>query len=180
MKGWYGLSWLTDQLYSPYIVVLIVIFSFFTPFIVSKQMATKTMIPSAIILYTVNMLCFELGKHLCYALYCRFCLWKTKDIVLIFLIAFILFVLLGITYWLVTNKLIKKNKKINILLITLFAMFSIPLSLLTIKINTGFGTQSDWVDVVKMGYPIFWIIMALGFSAIIIARQRKIIQTQQK
>jgi hypothetical protein len=173
IKGWYSLNWLNEQLYSPYIAALIAVVAFITPFIINKQPLTKKIIFAAILLYSVSIICFEVGKQLCYTLYCRFCFWTTKDIILIFLISFMLFPFLGLFYWLVTHKFIKKNKKTNILFISLFLLSVIPLSLVTIKINTGFGNGTDWVDAVKMGYPIFWITMLLGFTGMVIAKQTK-------
>jgi hypothetical protein len=113
IQGWYSLTWLSEQLYSPYIDTLFAVFAFMTPFLISKQSTAKKIIFSTIILYVTSILCFLVGKDLCYALYCRFCYWKTQDIVLFFSIGIILFPFLGITYWFVTNQFIKKNKKIR-------------------------------------------------------------------
>lgn len=178
IKGWYGLNWLSGQFYSPYIATLIAVFAFMTPFIFNKQTTTKKIILATIILYAVNMLCFEAGKHVCYTMYCSFCFWTSKDSILLFTIATALFAFLGFAYWFVTNKLIKKIKKINMLMITLLALSVIPLSLLTIQVNTGFGTNTDWIDSVKMGYPIFWTTTALGLSGIRIAKQNNSITTK--
>ena len=174
IKGRHSLNWLTGQVYSPYIATLIVVLAFMTPFITSRRVITKKTIFAIIILYAASIFCFEIGKQLCYALYCRFCFWTTKDILLIFSIAFILFLFLGVVYWFVTNKLIKKNKKVNILFISFLAIEAIPLSLLTILINTGFGSQTGWVDTVKMGYPIFWTTMLFGLAGILIEKQKNI------
>ena len=178
IKSWYGLNWLSGQLYSPYIATLIAVFAFMTPFIFNKQTTTKKIILAIIILYAANMLCFEAGKQLCYAMYCSFCFRTSKDSIFLFTIATTLFAFLGFAYWFVTNKLIKKNKNINMLTITLLALAVIPLSLLTIQVNTGFGTNTDWIDSVKMGYPIFWTITALGLSGILIAKQKTILATK--
>jgi hypothetical protein len=164
IKGWYSLTWLSEQLYSPFIATLFAVFAFMTPFVVCKQTTAKKIIFSTIILYVISILCFSVGKDLCYALYGRFYFWKTQDIVLYLSTGIILFPSLGIIYWFVTNQFIKKNKKINMLFITIFIIGVIPISIFTIELNKGFSTQSGWVDVVKMGYPIFWITMALGLS----------------
>ena len=79
-----------------------------------------------------------------------------------------------------THKLIKKNKKINVLFITLLLLLIIPLSLLTIQIYTGFGHGTDWIDAVKMGYPIFWTTMFLGLIGLIISSQKNLISTDTK
>ena len=172
IKGWHGLNWLHGHLYSPYVAALLAFFAFIVPFIAIKQVASVKMIFPVFLLYIVNIFCFEAGRQVCYALYGRYYFWDTKELVLFLSFAFILYLFLALAYWFVANKLIKKNRKINILLIMLFTMLSIPLSLLAIRINTGFGMGVDWVDAVKMGYPIFWTTMALGLSGIIIASQK--------
>lgn len=172
VKQWNSLDWLRGQLYSPYISALLAVLSFMVPFLLMKQVATKKVVLSLAILYIVNIICYEAGKRLCYALYCKFCFWTKSDIVFLFSIAFTLFAFLGIAYWFVANKWIRKTRKINILLITLLAGLVIPLSLVAIQVNTGFGSQTGWVDAVKMGYPMFWMILLLGVSGIVIARQR--------
>lgn len=172
LKGWYSLNWLDGQLYSPYVATLMAVLAFMTPFIISKQVNAKKIILPAIILYVVSILYFEAGKKLCYALYCRFCFWAMKELIMIFSATFILFAFLSISFWLVTDKLIRRNKKINMLFIGIITFAAIPLSLLSIQLNPGFGSQTGWIDTVKMGYPIFWITLLLGFSGILIARQK--------
>lgn len=182
IKKWAGLNWLSDQLYSPFIAALLAVFAFMTPFLVNKQLTLKNAIVSINIFYTVNIICFQIGKQLCYELYSRFWLLSgtSSDILLIPLIGLALFIFLGLSYWFVTNKFVKKNKKLNSFFITILLLLSIPLSLLTIQINSGFGSGTDWVDTVKMGYPIFWITMLLGFSGLIIARQPDINKIEKR
>ena len=178
IKKWAGLNWLSDQLYSPFIAALLAVFAFITPFLVNKQLTLKNAIVSINIFYTVNIICFQIGKDLCYELYSRFWLLSgtSTHFLLIPFIGLALFIFLGLSYWFITHKLIKKNKKINVLFVTLLLLLSVPLSLLTIQVNSGFGSGTDWVDTVKMGYPIFWITMLLGFSGLLIARQPNIIE----
>lgn len=175
IKSWYGLNWLSGSLYSPHIATFIAVFAFMTPLIISRQVAIKKIVTPTFILYAASILCFEVGKQLCYKLYCRFCFWTTIDIVIILSIAFTLFIFLGLSYWLTTQTLIKRNKKVNILYTTTLLLLTIPLSLVTVQVNPGFGSGTGWVDAVKMGYPIFWITIMLGLSGIIIAVQNPLI-----
>ena len=181
IKTWNSLNWLRGQLYSPFIAILFSVFAFMTPFFVNRQLTSKKTIVSIIIFYTTNIICFEIGKQLCYVMYSR--LWwlsgTTTDIILMVIIALSLFIFIGFSYWLTTHKFIKKNKKINMLFTTLLILLTIPLSLLTIYINTGFGSGTDWEDAVKMGYPIFWTTMLLGLIGLIIARQPDLVTTDK-
>lgn len=173
IKTWFGLNWLSEPLYSPFLAALFAVFAFMTPFIVNKQLTIKKALVSISILYTINIICFQIGKQLCFEMYSRF-FWfseTTSNTLLIPIKGLFLFIFLGFAYWLTTYKLIKENKKINLFFITVLLLLTIPLSLLTIQINTGFGSGTNWVDAVKMGYPIFWISMLLGFSGLIISKQ---------
>lgn len=173
IKTWFGLNWLSEPLYSPFLAALFSVFAFMTPFFVNKQLTIKKALVSIIILYTINIICFQIGKQLCFEIYNRF-FWfseTTSTTLLIPVKGLFLFIFIGFAYWLTTHKLIKENKKINIFFITTLLLLTIPLSLLTIQINSGFGAGTGWVDAVKMGYPVFWISMLLGFSGLMIIRQ---------
>lgn len=173
IKTWFGLNWLSEPLYSPFLAALFSVLAFMTPFFVNKQLTIKKALVSIIILYTINIICFQIGKQLCFEMYSRF-FWfseTTSTTLLIPIKGVFLFIFLGFAYWLTTYKLIKENKKINIVFIMALLLLAIPLSLLTIQINPGFGSGTGWVDSVKMGYPIFWVSMLLGFSGLIISKQ---------
>ncbi len=173
IKTWASLNWLSGQLYSPFLATLFSVFAFMTPFFISRQLTIKKTIICILIFYTTNIICFQIGEQICNAIYSKF--WwlagTATDLILIALMTLALFIFLGLSYRLTTHKLIKKNKKINVLFITMLLLLTIPLSWMTIYINTGFGHGTDWVDAVKMGYPIFWTTILLGLIGLIIARQ---------
>jgi len=173
IKTWYSLSWLSGQLFSPFIAALFSVLAFMTPFLVSRKPLLKNAVVSIIILYSINISCFYLGKQLCYEMYSKF-FWlygTNTQIVLMPLAGLVLFIFLGLSYWLTAHKLLKKNKKINVFFITILLLLSIPMSLMAIQINSGFGSGTGWVDAVKMGYPLFWITMLLGLAGILVSRQ---------
>lgn len=173
IKTLFGLTWLSEPLYSPFLAALFSVFAFMTPFFVNKQLTIKKALVSIIILYTINIICFQIGKQLCFEMYSRFSWFSetTSTTLLIPVKGLFLFIFLSFAYWLTTHKLIKENKKINMVFITALLLLTIPLSLLTIQINSGFGSGTGWVDAVKMGYPVFWITMLLGLSGLMITRQ---------
>lgn len=172
--GWEGLRWVGHQLYSPYICTLIATISFLVPFFINNRIRIKKVIVSLLILYGINIFCFEINRQLCYALYCDACYWSVTQFNLILVVEFTVFVLLGFIHWYVSNKLLIKNRKINILYITILLLLSIPLSFFTININTGFGTEKGFIDMVKMGYPVFWTTLMLGISGMMITNQKTI------
>ena len=73
-----------------------------------------------------------------------------------------------------SNVWMKKNKKANAIFIDLFALLTIPLSMISVKVIPGFGSGSDWIDAVKMGYPVFWMIASLGISGLMISKQKSV------
>lgn len=176
VQGWYGLSWLHNPLYSPYLGCLIAAMAYHAPFLVNKQSVFKKLILSVFILTIVTILCFAGGKQLNYALYCRFCIWSESDLLTLLTIALLLFILFGFSYWFVTTKLIKRSKKINILSFALLMVLTLPLSWATVIIVPGFGSQTGWVDAVKMGYPVFWSTFLLGLSGLLVAQQKGLTQ----
>ncbi len=64
---------------------------------------------------------------------------------------------------------INKRKRVPAYLLLLLAFLVTPfLSMVSIKIWPGFGTGTDWVDAVKMGYPVFWTTLTLGLTGFLI------------
>jgi hypothetical protein len=173
VKKWYGLDWLNGTLYAPYFGALIACMAFALPFSINGTTIKKLLVPM-LLLYFVNIICYKIGQQLCFALYCRFCIWDTTDHLLLFSMGFLLFPFMGFLYWLITTKLIRKIKKVNIIYISLLLVAGVILSILSIHLNTGFGHQTGWVDCVKMGYPVFWTIFFLGLSGSMHVRQKTI------
>jgi len=175
--GWPGLRWLSQNMYSPYLITLLSAVAYSIPFWSTQKISKAKVIVSVFLLYSIATVCFEAGRFFCYLLYCRVCAFSFPVLILLLVMAFCLFPLLGIVFWWVTNKYLVPCRKRNILLIAIFASLMLPLSLLTIRIQPGIILGSDWVDAVKMGYPAFWIINLLGASGLVIAKRMKLNNT---
>lgn len=177
IKGWHGLNWLKGSLYAPYFSTLLAVFAFITPFCFSSTLSKVKIVVSILILYIISIFCFKLGQTLSFSMYSRLFIlnkYYPEYPFNIIGISLLLFPFLGFTYWIVSNLLLLKNKKTNIIFLTALIISSIPLSLLTIQLFTGFGTHKGWIDAVKMGYPIFWLTIGLGLAGMIIAKQEKL------
>lgn len=171
IQSWYSLAWLYNQLYSPVVVISITVASFLTGIIISKNFAgTKRLGIGFILLYLVSGLSYWVGKNFCYFIY-RF--MAPPGILLSTIVFFVIavFLFLGFMYWLILHQTVRANKKQNILLIAFLSFLCVPLSLLTVYFFKGLGSGSEWIDAVKMGYPIFWITLLLGIAGIVIAQQ---------
>lgn len=170
-KGWYSLNWLNETLYSPYLIILVSVFAFIVPFITTNQLSIKKITRPVILLYLVSLISYQSGKHLCYTLY-AFGDW-TDNLLLLGTMALIPFLLHALVYWYVTHRIIKTSTPSKAVYFVMFNILVVPLSMISILINSGFGSGTDWVDAVKMGYPVFWMTLMLGLMGIIAAWQKR-------
>ena len=169
VKGWHSLNWLSGTLFAPFICTFLAAIVYLSPFYLNK-FTLKNILVSLVILYAVNLLCFFIGREICFLLYCRYCIWSASGLVILLLVALLVTFFLGFAYWYVTNKFLRKLSKKYVFFISLGVITSVPFSILTIHIYSGFGSQTGWVDAVKMGYPIFWCVLLLGLLGIKIAK----------
>ncbi|HNK97912.1 MAG TPA: hypothetical protein PKO19_07365 [Chitinophagales bacterium] len=176
VKGWHGLQWLSGILYTPYFITMIAAIAFILPFAFVNRRSIKQLLIPALLIYFTNLVFYVIGTYLCYAVYYRFLIFNTRYLQNIYFDIIVYFTLFGFFYWLVTDRLIKRIKFINMLLISFAAALSVILSLATVAIIPGFGTGTDLIDAVKMGYNVFWIIFMLGISGWSIAVKKPMAQ----
>ncbi len=171
IKDWDSLRWLTERLYSPFIITPITVFSFIIPFILKEKITFKRSIMPFVILTLVAVVCFTLGKRLCFKIYEANYFDPMERYRILILSAIALFLFLALTCWFVSNSFMGDNPMRNVVFITVLLVFTVPLSLFSVEIIPGLGTGDDWVDAVKMGYPVLWITFLMGVSGIFISRQ---------
>jgi hypothetical protein len=70
-------------------------------------------------------------------------------------------------YFHITDKLIIKVRKQQLVLFILSAFLMFILGNITVFFIHGFGNSDTLVDAVKMGYPQFWICVLMGLSGIL-------------
>lgn len=170
VKGWSGLNWLNGRRYTPYVIGFLSAVAFVIPFVFNGTRISNKLLLAFVSIYAISILCYEAGRILNYIAYSRFMFVTILEVKPFVFTALILFPVLGFSCWLITDKLIRKTKEQLILYISLIAVLAIPLSLLTIHLNTGFGSQTGWIDAVKMGYPFFWITLLMGISGMLSVR----------
>ena len=166
IKGWHGLNWLSGPLYSPFLSTVFVVAAFLSSFIHGRSLIKKNVILAYCLLYIVGIFCYIAGAVLVSLPY-RMFLWSEFDYYLVEFMGFLLFPLMALSYWLITQKLIRKTKKTHILYLTLFSLAVLPLSMLSIWICPGFGSGDGEVDAIKMGYPVFWMAMMMGLAGMV-------------
>lgn len=155
---------------------MIAAIAFILPFAFVNRRSIKQLLIPTLLIYFTNLVFYVIGTYLCYAVYYRFLIFNTKYLQNIYFDIILYFLLFGFIYWLVTDQLIHRVKFVNMLLISFSAALSVILSLATVAIIPGFGTGTDLVDAVKMGYNVFWIIFILGVSGWSIAGKKPLTQ----
>lgn len=168
---WHSMGWLYVHLKTPYIITLLTVLAFVIPIHIAKPGITPLKSVTAVVaLYISSSFIYYMGKSVCYSVYS---VLAPLSFVIGFIIlaTLVIFSLLGFIYWFTTNRLLLPNKKKNILLLAVISLLAIPAAWATVYILPGFGYGNDWVDAVKMGYPVFWITLLLGIGSIIISRK---------
>jgi len=66
IKKWEGLKWLNGNMFSPYFITILVVFSFQNSFLSNKKIATKNKLISSLLLYFLFVTCYEIGKNICF------------------------------------------------------------------------------------------------------------------
>jgi hypothetical protein len=171
IKTWDSMAWLKHRLYSPLIIIPFTVWAYILPFYMERKVDLKGTLVPFVILCAIAVICFTIGKRLCFALYNNYDFDGLESYSILILSAFALFALLGFTCWFVANLRMGNTRKRNTVFITLLLIFTVPLSLFTVQLIPGLGSGDDWIDAVKMGYPVFWITVFMGLSGIFISRQ---------
>jgi hypothetical protein len=161
--GWKGLAWLNTDLVSPFLIGLFAALAYISPFWVRYRQIDARIILTVLTFYMINLSCYLLSDVL----------FKSMQVQSTFFLqvlrTLIFFIFIG-GYYYVTNELIMPVKKHLAALFLLCIIFMYVLSLISVFIIKGFGTGTQWVDALKMGYPQLWICLLLGFSGIYLVK----------
>jgi hypothetical protein len=162
VKSWKGLNWLHEELYSPILCASLVSFAFLYHFWDRRKQSLAILIFVGLSL--VNCLFYWAGKSFFYMLFSKFSLLYFSQPMKYLLLALLGYLLIALIYaWVLPFN--DTRRRIATYLLLLLAFIVTPfLSMASIKIWPGFGTGTDWVDAVKMGYPIFWTTLTLGLT----------------
>ncbi|WCL82489.1 hypothetical protein PPO43_05170 [Saprospira sp. CCB-QB6] len=90
-----------------------------------------------------------------------------------FLVGSALFVLVfleSIVFW-ATRTFFGRSPSFHILSLAFMFIMCVPLSLISIDFFPAFGGGHNFIDAVKMGYPIFWVCLQLGILSYAIHRR---------
>jgi hypothetical protein len=161
--GWQGLAWLNSDLVSPFLIGLFAALAYMTPFWIRYRQIDARIILTVLTFYMINLSCYLLSDVLFKGL-------QTHSTPLLQVLRLLIFIIFSGGYYYVTNELIMPIKKRFATLFVLCTFFMYLLSLVSVFILKGFGTGTQWIDAVKMGYPLLWICVLLGFSGIYLVK----------
>jgi hypothetical protein len=157
--GWKGLAWLKTDLISPFLIGFFAALAYITPFWVRYRQIDTRIILTVLTFYMINLSCYLLSDALFKSL-------QIQGTLFLQILRTLIFIIFVGGYYYVTNELIMPIKKHLAALFLLCIIFMYVFSLISIFIIKGFGTGTQWIDAVKMGYPQLWLCVLLGFSGI--------------
>ena len=166
MIGWYDIGWIYNMRLSPFAGASLAAMSFITPFSKQKKYSIRKLLAIFLLLLVMCLVCYEIGKWICYSLFCRHCLWSPVEFLLLIILGVVLHIFSGTVIWLITRKWIGCIKVKALFYIIFFLLLIVPMSIITIQLIPGLGHQNGWVDTVKMGYPVFYSITVMGISGL--------------
>jgi hypothetical protein len=176
IKGWYGLNWLEGYMNSVFLIIPLTISSYLISIKLFKKIEIKNMIIAFIGLSVISLVSYEISRQYLYMTNPRFFGFFDFDKMLTLIISrgtIVPLVLYLIGFYYLTNRFLIKIPKWTIFLFLKTIILSIVFGIITIKMHTGYGYESNFIDSVKMGYPIFWLNLFLGINVIELMKQIK-------
>ena len=165
--GWVSLAWLSEDLFSPYLICLLVSIAYIQPFWIRYHHIDGKLILTTLTLFVLNVTVYILADIVLKGFFSKLAFEKNTPVVM----ALITALLFGLGYYFTTNMLIFKVKKKYALLFVACPILMFVLGIVTNFFIRGFATSWGFVDAVKMGFPQFWICILMGFLGIYISSQ---------
>jgi hypothetical protein len=160
--GWKSLDWLRVPLYSVPIVAGLVVASYLLPILMWSKAKWSIILACTASMYAAAFGGYWAGKFLFMALYSRAAsekhVWHVWAMILLVTVVAAIFFFLK-------QRFLFKSGRFHILTLVAVFITVVPASLATVEWIPGFGNGITFVDAVKMGYPMFWINVLLGWTA---------------
>jgi hypothetical protein len=165
--GWASLDWLNQDLFSPYLICLLVSVAYIHPFWVRYKNIDGKLILTTLTLFVLNVSVFLLSDVVLRTIFSRFGFLQSGFYK--FNTSMGLILLFGLGYFFITDKLIFKIKTKYALLFLACPFLMFVLGTFTNFFIRGFATSWGVIDSIKMGFPQFWICVLMGFLGIYIS-----------
>jgi hypothetical protein len=158
--GWDGISWINTDLKAVYIVTLFAVLSYLFPILITCKPKRRIVFISILLLYFFSLFGFFVSKWIFGQLYTKIG-DETHVIYVWYLIVTV--TLVAAVFYFVKQLLFFKSEFFHIMTIVAVFISIIPASLISIEWVKGFATSVSFVESVKMGYPLFWLNVMLGW-----------------
>jgi hypothetical protein len=160
--GWAGLEWLRVELYSVYVITGITVLSYLLPIFMWSRAKWYWNLTCFLGMYLAGLGGYWSGRYLLTQLYSR--IPHEHHISQLWALFLVLLIVSSVFFFLKQYFLFRSG---SFHVLTLMAVFIavVPASLGTVEWFPGFGSMHSFVDAVKMGYPIFWVNLFLGWTA---------------
>ncbi len=166
--GWTGLEWLKRDLFSLYVVCTCAATAYIVPFIVKYRLIDGKVVLTWLSFICLNIVVFYFGETVLKKLFSPLIVFLSLgENIKIRLFGLFAVGAFAFGYYQITDKLILKVRKQQIVLFILSVVLMFVLGNITVLVLRGFGHGDSLVDAVKMGYPQFWICVLLGLSGIL-------------
>lgn len=165
--GWASLDWLNQDLFSPYLICLLVSVAYIHPFWVRYKNIDGKLILTTLTLFVLNVSVFLLGDVVLRTIFSRLSFLQSGFYK--FNTSMGLILLFGLGYFFITDKLIFKIKTKYALLFLACPLLMFVLGTFTNFFIRGFATSWGVIDSIKMGFPQFWICVLMGLLGIYIS-----------
>jgi hypothetical protein len=165
--GWASLDWLNQNLFSPYLICLLVSVAYIHPFWVRYKNIDGKLILTTLTLFVLNVSVFLLSDVVLRTIFSR--LGFLTSGFYKFTFSTITILIFGLGYFFVTDKLIFPIKKKYVILFLACPLLMFVLGLISNFFIRGFATNWGLVDSIKMGFPQFWICVLMGFAGILVS-----------
>ena len=160
--GWNSLIWLNHHLLSVYIITALTVGSFLFPILLKTNAKLHTIVFIVFALYIIALCGFFICKYLFIELYAE--MPEDKHVWHVWILIIIVTVVAAAFFYLKEWYLYKSGRFHIMTLVAVFISV-VPASLITIEWFQGYGNAVTFVDEVKMGYPMLWVNIFLGWTA---------------
>lgn len=172
LVGWQGIKWTIEPLTSIYIITALIVITFLLPMMLELKMPKIWLLLHSVLLYTCSLLAYFAAKSIFNTLYTNglvvgdqgiiaFSIWKLMAVVII----------LSIIYFIPMWHFHQTTDGMHILTIIVAIISVVPASLITVECLPLWGVKTAFIDAVKLGYPVFWIPIFLGFLSTAAAKE---------
>lgn len=161
--GWQGNGWLRKPLFSVYPIIFLIVVSFLLPMAVELKMPKEWVLFYIVLLFGTSCWAFFEAKDILHRLYAHglhvgdqylaaVSIWELMGVVVVF----------SIIFFIPMRHFHRTTDGMHIITIMVAVISVIPASIISIENLPLWDCKMNFMDAVKIGYPIFWITVFLG------------------